>query len=214
MSTRNTASIRRDYSLKHLDEQEVDRNPFIQFGLWFDEVLNAEVIEPNAMIIATSTLEGKPSARVVLLKQFDNRGFSFFTNYHSRKALELEQNPNASLVFFWPELERQVRIEGSVSKVSEIESDNYFNSRPEGSKIAALASPQSQVIPNRNHIESLQVYYQNKFSAKPINRPSNWGGYLLNPSLFEFWQGRPNRLHDRIQYSFVNGEWIIERLAP
>lgn len=214
MSTRNTASIRRDYSLKQLDEQDVDRNPFIQFGLWFDETLNADVLEPNAMIIATSTLEGKPSARVVLLKQFDNRGFSFFTNYHSRKALELEQNPNASLVFFWPELERQVRIEGSISKVSETESDNYFNSRPEGSKIAAMVSPQSQVIPNRNHIESLQVNYHHKFSAKPINRPTNWGGYLLSPSLFEFWQGRTNRLHDRIQYSFVNDGWIIERLAP
>ncbi len=214
MSTRNTASIRRDYTLKQLDEQEVDRNPFIQFGLWFDEVLNADVLEPNAMIIATSTREGKPSARVVLLKQFDNRGFSFFTNYHSRKALELEQNPYASLVFFWPELERQVRIEGSISKVGETESDNYFNSRPEGSKIAALVSPQSKVIPNRNLIESLQFDYQQKFSAKSINRPTNWGGYLLRPSLFEFWQGRTNRLHDRIQYRFVNDEWIIERLAP
>lgn len=214
MSTRNTASIRRDYTLKQLDEQEVDRNPFTQFGLWFDEVLNAEVLEPNAMIIATSTPEGKPSARVVLLKQFDNRGFSFFTNYNSRKALELEQNPYASLVFFWPELERQVRIEGSIGKVSETESDNYFNSRPEGSKIAALVSPQSKVIPNRKLIESLQFDYQQKFSAKPINRPTNWGGYLLSPSLFEFWQGRANRLHDRIQYRLVNGEWIIERLAP
>jgi len=214
MSTRNTASIRRDYTLKQLDEQEVDRNPFTQFSLWFDEVLNADVLEPNAMIIATSTLEGKPSARVVLLKQFDNRGFSFFTNYHSRKALDLEQNPYASLVFFWPELERQVRIEGSISKVSETESDNYFNSRPEGSKVAALVSPQSQVIPNRNLIESLQFDYQQKFSAKPINRPTNWGGYLLCPSLFEFWQGRTNRLHDRIQYRLVNGEWVIERLAP
>jgi pyridoxamine 5'-phosphate oxidase len=214
MSTRNIASIRRDYTLKQLDEQEVDRNPFTQFGLWFEEVLNAEVLEPNAMIIATSTREGKPSARVVLLKKFNNRGFSFFTNYHSRKALELEQNPYASLVFFWSELERQVRIEGSISKVSETESDNYFNSRPEGSKIAALVSPQSQVIPNRNHIESLQLDYHQKFSAKPINRPTNWGGYLLSPSLFEFWQGRTNRLHDRIQYRFVNGEWIIERLAP
>ncbi|NOU19185.1 MAG: pyridoxamine 5'-phosphate oxidase [Bacteroidales bacterium] len=214
MSTRNIASIRRDYTLKKLDEQEIDRDPFVQFGLWFDEVLNAKVLEPNAMILATSTREGKPSARVVLLKQFDNRGFSFFTNYHSRKALELEKNPYASLVFFWPELERQVRIEGYVSRVSETESDNYFDSRPEGSKIAALVSPQSQVIPNRNHIESLQVDYHHKFSEKPINRPSNWGGYLLRPSLFEFWQGRTNRLHDRIQYRFVNGEWIIERLAP
>lgn len=214
MSTRNIASIRRDYTLKQLDEQKADSNPFSQFGLWFDEVLNAEILETNAMILATSTREGKPSARVVLLKQFDNTGFSFYTNYHSRKALELEQNPYASLVFFWPELERQVRIEGSISKVSDTESDNYFSSRPEGSKIAAWVSPQSKVILNRNYLESLQVDFQNQFSGKVINRPSNWGGYLLCPSLFEFWQGRPNRLHDRIQYRFVKGEWVIERLAP
>ncbi|NVO09228.1 MAG: pyridoxamine 5'-phosphate oxidase [Bacteroidales bacterium] len=214
MNTLNIASIRRDYTLKQLDEQEVDCNPFAQFGLWFDEALNAKVLEPNAMIIATSTRDGKPSARVVLLKQFDNTGFSFFTNYHSRKALDLDQNPYASLVFFWPELERQVRIEGTISKVSDTESDNYFNSRPEGSKIAAWASQQSQIIPNRKHIESLQVDFQNNFLGKTINRPSNWGGYLLCPSLFEFWQGRPNRLHDRVQYSFANGDWAIERLAP
>jgi pyridoxamine 5'-phosphate oxidase len=214
MRNRDIASIRREYALKLLEEKEVNRNPFLQFGLWFDEVFNADIPEPNSMILATTTLNGKPSARVVLLKQFDERGFAFFTNYHSRKASQLEQNPFAAIVFFWPQLERQVRIEGCVVKVSGVESDEYFFSRPEGSKIGAWTSPQSQVIPNRNFLESLKVDYENQFAEKTIDRPENWGGYRLTPSVFEFWQGRPNRLHDRIQYSLIGNEWIIERLAP
>lgn len=208
------ASIRREYAQKQLDESDVNCSPFVQFGLWLDETIRAEISEPNAMVLATSTLEGKPSARVVLLKQFDDKGFSFFTNYQSRKASQLEQNPSAALVFFWPELERQIRIEGKVSRVSDQKSDEYFNTRPKGSKIGAWASPQSQVIPNRTFLDSLKIDSENQFSGKPINRPANWGGYRLTPNLIEFWQGRPNRLHDRIQYSLIGDEWIIERLAP
>jgi len=207
-------SIRRNYALKQLDENEVDKNPFAQFEKWFDEALNAKIIDPNAMILSTSTTEGKPSSRVVLLKQLDSNGFSFFTNYQSHKGIQLELNPYAALVFFWPELERQIRIEGIVSKVSKKDSDDYFNSRPEGSKIGAWSSPQSKTIPNRKYLEKLKVDFEKQFSSKTISRPPHWGGFRLDPNLFEFWQGRPDRLHDRIQYSIVNNEWIIERLAP
>lgn len=211
---RNISSIRREYALKQIDKKDVDPNPFIQFGQWFNDALVAEIADPNAMILASATTDGKPSARVVLLKGYDEKGFTFFTNYESRKAIQLESNPFAALVFFWPELERQIRIEGEVSKVNERESDDYFNSRPEGSKIGAWVSPQSQVISNRDYIEKLKDKIQNQFSEKAIHRPPNWGGYRLTPNLIEFWQGRPNRLHDRIQYSLIGSEWTIERLAP
>jgi len=212
--TKNIASIRKEYTLKQLDQKDVKRNPFDQFKLWFDDAINAEVNEPNAMMLATSTSDGKPSARMVLLKGIDNEGLTFFTNYNSRKASQLNDNPYVAVVFFWPELERQIRIEGMVGKVSDKESDDYFNSRPEGSRIGAWTSPQSQVIPNREFLELLKTEIEKRFKGEKIPRPEQWGGFRVIPSLFEFWQGRPNRLHDRIQYSKTDNNWIIERLAP
>ena len=206
--------LRREYNLKQFNESEVNPNPLLQFEEWFNDALNAECVEPNAMTIATSTFEGKPSARLVLLKDFGNHGFSFFTNYDSKKGRQILQNPYGALVFWWAELERQVRIEGKIVKVNDDESDRYFRKRPEGSKIGAWASPQSQPIPNRKYLESLQSDFKEEFSGKTIKRPPNWGGYALQPNLYEFWQGRPNRLHDRIQYTLLNDEWQIERLAP
>ncbi|MGE0077479.1 MAG: pyridoxamine 5'-phosphate oxidase [Bacteroidales bacterium] len=208
------AKLRKEYSLKSLNEASVSKNPFMLFEQWLNEAIVADLPEPNAMTLATSSFEGKPSARVVLLKQFTIEGFSFFTNYESRKAKNLLQNPYAALVFYWSELERQVRVEGKVSKVNDKESDKYFNTRPEKSKIGAWASPQSKVIPSRRYLENLMTDYEEEFQKKNVVRPKNWGGYILQPSLVEFWQGRPNRLHDRIQYTFVNERWIIERLAP
>ncbi len=214
MTKVDIAKLRREYSLKSLNESEVSADPIAQFEFWLNEAIDSQLQEPNAMTLATSTFEGKPSARVVLLKQFDAEGFSFFTNYDSRKGKNLLQNPYAALVFFWPELERQVRIEGKVAKTSDSESDKYFRTRPEKSKIGAWASPQSSVIPSRRYLENLMSDFDEEFHNKSITRPKNWGGYILKPTLFEFWQGRPNRLHDRIQYSFINEKWVIERLAP
>ncbi|HCT29816.1 MAG TPA: pyridoxamine 5'-phosphate oxidase [Bacteroidales bacterium] len=214
MDKKDISSIRKEYAMKQLDESEVDKNPLSQFGIWFDDAIQAEVNEPNAMVLSTTTKEGRPSSRVVLLKGFDENGFTFFTNYKSRKALHIEQNPFASLLFFWPELERQVRIEGEIAKVSTSESDEYFSSRPEGSKIGAWVSPQSNVIHGREFLESLKMIFEGQFANKAISRPPNWGGYRLKPDMIEFWQGRPNRLHDRVQYTQINEKWKIERLAP
>ena len=214
MSKPTLSQIRRDYNLKQLSKSSVSENPINQFGLWMDEALASNCNEPNAMTLATSTFEGKPSARVVLLKDFNNHGFVFFTNYESKKSKQLLQNPYAALVLFWPELQRQVRIEGQVKKTDDAESDSYFRTRPEKSKIGAWASPQSQAIPNRKYLENLKSDFQEEFSGKIISRPPNWGGYILQPNLIEFWQGRPNRFHDRIQYTLVNEQWAIERLAP
>lgn len=212
--SKDIASIRKEYTLKQLDESDVSHNPFDQFKGWFDDAINAEVNEPNAMMLATATPDGKPSARMVLLKGFDNEGLTFFTNYKSRKGTQLECNPYAALVFFWPELERQIRVEGKVYKVSGMESDEYFDTRPEGSKIGAWASPQSQVITDRVFLESLYADTEKKFEEREIPRPKNWGGFRLAPNLFEFWQGRPNRLHDRILYLKKDDVWGVERLAP
>lgn len=214
MNKRDISSIRKEYALKQLDESEVAINPIDQFGLWLDDALLAEVNEPNAMILSTVSSEGKPSSRVVLLKAFDDNGFTFFTNYKSRKALQIEQTPFGALLFFWPELERQVRIEGRINKVSQPESDEYFNSRPEGNKIGAWVSPQSNVIPSRAFLESIKLVIEDQFANKTISRPPNWGGYRLNPYLIEFWQGRQSRLHDRVQYTLLKEKWKIERLAP
>lgn len=214
MDKKDISSIRKEYALKQLDESEVDKNPFVQFGIWFDDALIAEVNEPNAMILSTVSSEGRPSSRVLLLKGLDENGFTFFTNYKSRKALHIENNPFASLLFFWPELERQIRIEGEIIKVSSEESDEYFSSRPEGSKIGAWVSPQSSVIKSRGFLESIKMVIEGQFANKSISRPPNWGGYRLEPNLIEFWQGRPNRLHDRVQYSLHQSKWKIERLAP
>ena len=211
---KNIADIRQEYKRASLLEAEVNANPLVVFNKWLDDAIKADVPEPTAMTLATSTFEGKPSARMMLLKGADDNGFAFFSNYESRKARQLAQNPFAALVFFWPLLERQVRIEGKVSKVSAKESDRYFKTRPIGSRIGAWASPQSQVIPNRRYLENLKSDYQEEFAKREVNRPDNWGGYTLMPNLIEFWQGRPDRLHDRLQYRLENEIWVLERLAP
>ncbi len=208
------ASIRKDYSLKSLEINDVDDNPLTQFHKWLKEAVNAEVLEVNAMTLSTISAEGFPNGRIVLLKELDE-GFVFFTNYLSEKGQELTKNPNASLTFFWPELERQVRVNGRVSKVSAEESDSYFFSRPIGSQIGAWASPQSQVIESRQILEDNIKELQNRFESEKISRPPHWGGFRLTPTQIEFWQGRPSRLHDRISYNKnPEGAWIRERLAP
>lgn len=209
------AAIRKEYKLQSLDEQNVAPDPFKQFNIWWKEAVDSNIYEVNAMTLATADITGKPSARIVLLKGITDKGFLFFTNYESHKGKELSKNPQACLVFFWKELERQVRIEGLIEKVAAAESDEYFNSRPEGSKIGAWASPQSSVIESREILESKVILTEQKFAGKEIQRPAHWGGYILKPSLIEFWQGRPSRLHDRLQYSAQkNNDWKIERLAP
>ena len=209
------AEIRKDYKLRSLSEKDVNTNPIQQFEKWWNEAQKSEIVEANAMTLATASNDGIPSARIVLLKGLDARGFVFFTNYNSFKGQELAGNPRACLVFFWKELERQVRITGVVQKVSEKESDDYFNSRPEGSRIAAWASSQSQVIESREWLEENEKKLKDELSTNGIKRPPHWGGYRVMPIDIEFWQGRPNRLHDRINYSLQeNGDWLIERLAP
>ncbi len=210
----NISNIRREYSLKTLDETDIANNPKEQFDIWWQEALNSNIPDVNAMTIATVDDKGNPNARIVLLKGYDEKGFVFFTNYESAKGKQLEINPKASLLFYWKELERQVRIFGKVERVSENESDEYFNSRPAGSKIGAWSSPQSSVIENRTVIEKNVEFYSQKFSEE-IPRPKHWGGFRILPMNFEFWQGRDNRLHDRIYYTqTLNHSWIITRLAP
>jgi len=211
----NIADIRRDYSHRSLSEKDVSEDPLKQFGQWWDEAVHSKIDEVNAMTLATASPDGLPSARIVLLKGFSEKGFTFFTNYESYKGRQLAENPKACLVFFWKELERQVRITGLVIKISPSESDEYFNSRPEASRIGAWASPQSRVVENRHWIDEKFNELVNKMEGTDIPRPPHWGGYLVKPVEIEFWQGRPSRLHDRIQYSLEeNGKWKIERLAP
>lgn len=209
------ASIRKEYSLQSLEINQVAKDPFFQFSQWLKEAVEAEVLEVNAMCLSTVSKDGFPNSRVVLLKELDE-GFVFFTNYESAKGKELESNPKASLTFFWAEIERQVRIVGTVSKVSTAESDTYFLSRPYGSQLGAWASPQSQEIANREVIETNQKDLERKFTESSIIRPPHWGGYRLVPHRVEFWQGRPSRLHDRICYEKVLGSssWKVVRLAP
>ncbi len=212
---KNIADIRRDYQLQTLLETDIAADPFIQFGRWWDDALKSELDEVNAMTLATASLTGLPDARIVLLKSFTDAGFVFFTNYSSQKGKELAENPRACLVFFWKELERQVRVTGSVAKVSAPESDEYYNSRPVGSRIGAWASPQSSVIESREIIEKNIEKIEEQFVGTEITRPFHWGGYVVMPTVIEFWQGRTNRLHDRLQYSKMqDGTWKIERLAP
>jgi pyridoxamine 5'-phosphate oxidase len=209
------ADIRKDYTQQNLSEKDVAANPIQQFEKWWKDILASNIEEPNAMTLATSSLEGVPSARIVLLKEFSEKGFIFFTNYESFKGLQLSQNPKACLVFFWKELERQVRITGLVEKTNESESDEYFHSRPEASQVGAWASPQSRVIGSRQWIDDQFQQLENEMKGKNIKRPSHWGGYIVRPVIIEFWQGRPSRLHDRIQYTMQeDGKWKIERLAP
>jgi pyridoxamine 5'-phosphate oxidase len=207
-------NLRQDYRSAELLQQDVDQNPMLQFKRWFQEALEAQLYEPNVMTLATADPYGKPSARIVLLKGFDENGFSFYTNYDSKKGSELKENPQAALVFFWAELERQVRIEGMVSKLDPQVSTDYFHSRPKGSQIGALVSPQSQPIASREALESKIVALKEQYAETEIPRPEHWGGYLVEPQHIEFWQGRPSRLHDRIAYDLVDGSWIINRLAP
>ena len=200
--------------LRSLSENEVIKSPISQFAIWWEEATSSNIEEVNAMTLATVNEQGYPEARIVLLKGFNENGFVFFTNYESRKGKSLLINPNASIVFFWKELERQVRIQGVVEKISEEESTAYFISRPVESKIGAWASPQSAVIESRTFIEERFKNYEKEFSDQEIPKPPHWGGYIIKPSRIEFWQGRPGRLHDRIEYNKNNESWTIERLAP
>jgi pyridoxamine 5'-phosphate oxidase len=207
-------SLRHDFSKKSLDEKEVDSDPVKQFSKWFHEAVEAKVNEPNAMTVCTAAKDGKPSARILLLRNFDDSGFVFYTNYKSRKGEEITDNPHGALLFFWPELERQVRIEGILEKQTAAQSDLYFSSRPRASKLGAWTSPQSKVISDRHILDEEYKKLEKQFSDDNVPRPPHWGGYVLKPSTIEFWQGRPSRLHDRLLYTFKNGSWKIERLAP
>jgi pyridoxamine 5'-phosphate oxidase len=208
------ADLRKNYSLGSLDIADADPNPFRQFDVWFKQAIDAQLPEPNTMTLATVDSRGRPSARIVLIKAVDERGFVFFTNYESRKGLELAQNPHASLLFYWIELERQVRVEGSVVKTSDAESDQYFASRPVGSRIGAWASEQSKVIESRAALEAREREFIAQYGDNPP-RPPHWGGYRLIPDAIEFWQGRPSRLHDRLLYTRSgNADWTIARLSP
>ena len=209
------AALRQEYSSQVLSETDVADDPVEQFGRWWQQALETAIIEPNAMTLATASSDGMPSARIVLLKDFDRNGFVFFINYRSYKGLQLEENPKACLVFFWKELERQVRITGLVTKLDGENNDAYFHSRPVASQLGAIASPQSQVIPDRLWLDTHYLEVAEKFRENEIQRPAHWGGYLVQPVMIEFWQGRPSRLHDRIQYTLEeNGTWKKERLAP
>lgn len=208
------ASLRKEYVRAGLLERDVDPDPIKQFTRWFDEALKAGIEEANAMTLATASPDGQPDARIVLLKQVDARGFAFFTNYESAKGEHLAANPRAALVFFWHELERQVRVSGTVERVSRAESKEYFHSRPPGSQLGAWVSQQSRVIPGRSVLESKLKALEHRYEGKTVPLPPHWGGYMVTPVTIEFWQGRPKRLHDRLRYSRRDEGWKIERLAP
>jgi pyridoxamine 5'-phosphate oxidase len=206
--------LREEYTLGGLSEADLDPNPIRQFGLWMDQAVAANILEPNAMTLATAGADGRVSARMVLLKEFDSRGFVFYTSYSSAKARQMAENPYAALVFYWAELERQIRVEGTVSPIPREESEAYFRTRPRGSQLGAHASPQSSVIPDRCWLEHRVAGAADTFATLDVPLPEDWGGYRVNPVLFEFWQGRPCRLHDRLQYRLSAGIWLIERLSP
>ena len=208
------ANLRHDFSKDALNEETARKNPFEQFELWLAEAIEKRIHEPNAMALSTATADGKPSSRIVLLRRFDENGFTFYTNYKSRKGLEIEENPYAALLFYWAEIEKQVRVEGIIAKGDEENSNEYFSSRPRESQIGAWASPQSRVISFRNELEEKFNKLTEQSVGKEIPRPPDWGGYVLNPEIFEFWQGRANRLHDRLRYKRTESGWKVERLAP
>lgn len=212
---KDISGIREEYKMGQLDEGDLTDDPIEQFQLWFDEALSKNVMEPNAMTLSTVSSTGKPSSRIVLLKQIDRHGLSFYTNYESRKGTELLENPHAAVLFFWPELQRQVRVEGLVEKLPAKLSDVYFQSRPKGSKLGAVASPQSQEIAERAELDrQLAALEETYKDTDNVPRPAHWGGYRLLPARFEFWQGGSNRLHDRLVYKRTAGHWKVVRLAP
>lgn len=215
MTKTDVASLRREYRDLSLDENDVRSHPVDQFQEWFEQAVEVEVRDPSGMTLATANERGQPSGRIVLLKGFDHDGFVFYTNYESRKANELEQNPQAALVFWWAELDRQVRVQGRVRRAERSESSGYFATRPRGSQISGMISPQSRVVESRKVLEEAVAKAEQEYAGRDVPCPKNWGGYRLEPHYFEFWQGRLNRLHDRITYRLVDEqEWVIERLAP
>lgn len=211
----NLADLRREYTKGGLRRAELDPNPLGQFHQWFDQALKSEMLEPSAMTLATADRAGRPSARIVLLKAADERGFTFFTNYESRKGAELAENPHAALVLYWAELEREILIAGAVTKVSRAESEQYFALRPRGSQLGAWVSRQSSAVPDHAFLEAGLAEQEARFAERAVELPPYWGGYVLAPVRIEFWQGRPNRLHDRFQYTKqADGSWRIDRLSP
>jgi pyridoxamine 5'-phosphate oxidase len=210
----DASSLRKEYTSAGLDKADVDPDPIVQFHEWFEKVIDADLHEPNAMVLATATRDGRPSARTVLLKGYDERGFVFYTNYEGRKARELETNPICALLFYWGELERQVRIEGRASRLSGEESDTYFAGRPRGSRLGAWASEQSRSVEDRSILEERLRALETEYEGRDIPRPLFWGGYRVEPDTVEFWQGRENRLHDRLVYLRNEGGWKIVRLQP
>ncbi|NLJ01383.1 MAG: pyridoxamine 5'-phosphate oxidase [Bacteroidales bacterium] len=208
------SGMRQEYEAGSLDETRMASDPLVVFNEWMEQAIAAGLLEPNAMTVATATADGKPSARVLLLKEVNEEGFVFFTNYQSRKGEELMANPYAALVFDWHTLQRQVRVEGEVEKLSPEASDDYFNSRPEGARVGAWVSPQSKVVQGREELNRLQEEQEKRFREEPVYRPPHWGGFLVRPTAVEFWQGRPSRLHDRVVYHKTEGGWTKQRLAP
>lgn len=210
----NLGDLRMQYTMQDLRRKDLLNNPVEQFQKWLLEAQKANIVEPNAMVLATSNALGIPSSRTVLLKHFDEAGLIFFTNYQSRKAQEIQENPYVAITFLWKELERQILIQGKVEKTSRATSEEYFSKRPRKSQLGAAASQQSQIVPCRKVLEDEYDRLDKLFDKQPIPCPKNWGGFLIKPSSYEFWQGRPNRLHDRFRYQLSNNQWIIERLSP
>lgn len=207
--------LRREYAGRLLDEQTVDKNPLKQFAAWMHEALEAKADDPHAMILATADKHGKPSLRTVLLRDFNEKGFVFFTNYNSRKGKEISENPQGSVLFYWPALQRQVRVEGVLEKINPADSETYFKSRPAASQVSAWVSPQSAEIENKTFLDEQFNEFAQKFKNKPVPYPAFWGGFCLRPQVYEFWQGQVSRLHDRVQYALrEDGTWKIARLAP